>query len=98
MRVIYHPSARVDVFEIVEYYEREAGTELAADFFGELERLIVQIAVRPESFVVFTKHLRRANVRRFPHHVLFETLDDRTVRVLVVKHNRRHPSYGTRRR
>jgi len=98
MRVIYHPSARVDVFEIIDYYEREAGTELAADFLGELERLIDQVAARPESFAVSKKHVRRANVRRFPHHVLFETLDDKTVRVLVVKHNRRHPSHGERRR
>lgn len=97
-RIVYHVEARIDVLEIVEYYEREGGTKLADRFTAELERFIELIAERPESYSTRIKDVRRANLRRFPHHVLFRIIDDETVKVLSVKHDGRRPSYGARRR
>lgn len=39
-RIVYHVEARIDVLEIVEYYERESGTALADRFTVELESFI----------------------------------------------------------
>jgi hypothetical protein len=39
----------------------------------------------------------RVNLRRFPYHFLFRIVGD-SVRILVVRHDRRHPSFGIRRR
>ena len=40
--------------------------------------------------------LRRVNLDRFPYHFLFRIHGD-TVRILVVRHHRRHPLYGRQR-
>lgn len=80
----------------MEYYERVATASLADDFYQELRRLMQVAAARPESFSIRQNGLRRANLQRFPYHFLYRIADD-TVRVLVVRHNRRHPSAGTHR-
>ena len=40
-RVLYHVRVRFDVLEIVEFYERSEGPELADRFTAELERFII---------------------------------------------------------
>lgn len=81
----------------MEYYERAAGPELADDFYSELRHFMVEAAERPESFSIRTRDLHRANLHRFPYHFLFRIVGD-SVRVLVVRHHRRRPSPGMRRR
>ena len=97
MRVILHPKIHSDVDAIMEYYERVASRELADDFYAELRGFIVQAAERPESFSVRERDLRRANLHRFPYHFLFRIVGD-ALRILVVRHHRRHPSFGVHRR
>ena len=97
-RVVYHVEARFDVLEIVEYYEREVGVEAADRFTTELERFIETVAERPMGYREFKRGIRRANLRRFPHHILYRILDAETIKVISVKHDRRRPSYGLRRR
>jgi toxin ParE1/3/4 len=70
---------------------------LAEDFYAELRGLLLEVAVNPESFPLREKDLRRANLRRFPYHCLFRIVGD-TLRILVVRHHRRRPSLGLRRR
>lgn len=81
----------------MEYYERVASPELADDFYSELRRFMLEAAARPESFSLRQSDLRRANPHRFPYHFLFRIVDD-SVRILVVRHHRRCPSHGLRRR
>ena len=97
-RIVYHLGARLDVLEIVEYYEREGGAQIADRFTAELERFIESVAERPNSYREHPKGVRRANLNRFPHHVLFRIVDAETVKILSVKHDRRRPSYGLDRR
>ena len=97
MRVILHPKIHSDVDAIMEYYERVASRELADDFYTELRGFIVQAAERPESFSVRERDLRRVNLYRFPYHFLFRIVGD-ALRILVVRHHRRHPSFGVHRR
>ena len=93
-RVIYDVEARFDVLEIVEFYEKVDGPQLADRFTSELEKFIEQVAERPESFVEIRPTLRRANLHRFPHHIIFQIVDDETIKILTVKHNRRKPDFG----
>ena len=97
-RVVYHIEARFDVLEIVEYYEREAGVELADGFTTELERFIELVAERPLGYREFRHGVRRANLHRLPHHILYRILDEDTIKIISVKHDRRRPSFGLRRR
>lgn len=97
MQIEYHVSARLDVLKIMEYYEAAAGAGLASEFFAEFLYSIDQLADRPTAFPIAVRDLRRANLHRFPYHILFRVIDD-SVRILVVRHDGRNPSFGTRRR
>ncbi|MEI9895695.1 MAG: type II toxin-antitoxin system RelE/ParE family toxin [Chthoniobacter sp.] len=97
MRLVLHPKVYSDVHEIMEYYERVAGPELADEFYGELRRFMLEAAERPDSFSVRVGGFHRVNPHRFPYHFLFRIAAD-AVRILVIRHHRRHPSVGIRRR
>lgn len=97
MRLVLHRKVYGDVHAIMEYYERVAGPGLADDFYSELRRIMLEAAARPESFSDRERDLRRANLHRFPYHFFFRIVDD-SVRILIVRHHRRHPSLGLRRR
>ena len=93
MKVELDSKVYTDLLEIMEYYDFEAGTGVAADFYAEFRLYARAAGERPNSFSR-SGELRRVNLRKFPHHFLFQIVDDKTLRVLLVKHNRRHPAYG----
>lgn len=93
-QIIYDVEARFDVLEIVEYYEKIDDPQLADRFTSELEKFIKYVAERPESFADIRSGLRRANMNRFPHHIIFQIVDTETIRILAVKHDRRNPDLG----
>jgi plasmid stabilization system protein ParE len=97
MRVDFHPDVFSDLSKVMEYYEREATKELADDFFREFQFYVELAAQRPETFPVRARGIRRVNFSRFPYHFLFRMIEN-SVRVLVVRHHRRHPSLGQKRR
>ena len=97
MYLVFHPKVDSDIDEIMEYYERVATRELADEFYSELRYYLQQAAERPESFAIRERDLRRVNLQRFPYHFLFRIVGD-VVRVLVVRHHRRRPTVGVRRR
>ena len=96
MRLVFHPRVYSDLTKIMEYYEQAATPELADAFYREFRLFAVEAAGRPESFAIRERDIRRANLRRFPYHFLFRIVDD-SVRILVVRHHRRHPSFGIKR-
>ena len=97
MRIDLHPRFHSDVFAVMEYYEQVAGPDLADEFYGELRRVMLKAAESPESYSIRERDLRRANLRRFPYHFLFR-IDADSVRILVLRHHRRRPYHGLRRR
>jgi toxin ParE1/3/4 len=97
MRLILHPKVYSDIDKIMGYYERSDIPELADDFYEELRHFMAEAAETPESFSIRERDLRRVNLRRFPYHFLFRIVGE-MVRVLVVRHHSRHPSFGIKRR
>ena len=97
MRLVLHPKVYSDIDEIMRYYERAATPALADEFYAELRYFLTKAADKPESFSIRERDIRRANLRRFPYHFLFRVVRD-DVRILVVRHHHRHPSFGSRRR
>jgi plasmid stabilization system protein ParE len=92
MDVTYHPLVRGDVEEALSYYHKVCA-RLADEFHAELPDLIHRAAVHPLRFHQVDQGFRRASLRRFPYHVLYEVHLD-CVRVMLVRHNKRHPRYG----
>lgn len=97
MAVIFNRAVQRDVHQILDYYESESGRRLADAFYRELIRRVEEANANPERFHFTEPPLRRANLRRFPYHFLFRQMGE-NIRILVVRHHKRHPSFGMRRR
>lgn len=97
MKVIeYHPRVPTEVREAVQYYE-EISQKLGDDFWNELTQALEYARQFPEHHHFDAGGHRRSNLKRFPYHFLFQEKEDR-IRIIVVRHNRRDPKYGMRRK
>ena len=98
MKLIYHRLAVRDVREVLDFYEGEAGSALADRFFENLMSIIGKLRENPRHFPpVGETGLRRANLADFPFHVLYQE-QSWGIKVMVVRHHRRKPGYGMRRK
>jgi plasmid stabilization system protein ParE len=94
MRLAFHPLVPKDLRRALSYYEDEAGPEVARRFQEEFDGLSAAIEENPKRFHGLAgSHLRRANFRSFPYHLIFEETAGGP-RVLVLRHHRRHQDYG----
>lgn len=96
MRVRLDSKVYLDLLEIMEHYEDEGGAELASDFYAEFRRYATAAGERPYSFPSYEEY-RRVNLSKFPHHFLFEIVDETTIRIAVLRHDRRNPDFGLKR-
>jgi len=97
MRITYHRLAVRDVRQILDHYEAEAGPVLADRFFAELPTTLERALANPSHFPPMDGLVRRANLPDFPYHFLYiETLWG--IKVTVVRHHRRNPGFGLRRK
>lgn len=97
MQLIFHPAAYSDLEQIADYYESVVGKDLADDFFEELKSCIFYALRNPQIYLKQPNGLRRVNLSRFPYHFFFLLTED-SIRILVVRHHHRDPSYGMDRR
>jgi plasmid stabilization system protein ParE len=97
MRLAFHSRVAIDIARVMRYYEEVAGAQLAREFYAEIHTQFVAVAKTPEAHREYSGDLRRANLTKFPYHFLYRIAGDH-VRVLVVRHHRRHPNVGLSRR
>ncbi len=95
MNVVYHPAVRCDVRNILRHYD-EISIRLGDAFWDELQALIEQARANPERFHPTDRGLHRANMKSFPYHFLYR-IRPGGIRIVVVRHHERRPSYGARR-
>ena len=96
MGLIFHRLIQKDLRAVLAYYEEEGGTQLADRFFSELDSLVEVISREPRRFYPLDHSLRRANMTTFPYHLLFREVPE-GVRVLVLRHHKRRPTFGLNR-
>jgi hypothetical protein len=70
---------------------------LADEFHGELRMMIECAAANPLRFHLVDRDFRRINLPRFPYHILYDVRPD-AIRLMIVRHNKRHPNYGMERK
>ena len=99
MRIEFHPQVQNDFNEAIAYYEKYAGNHVANLFETEVRAAIAMIAREPRRFPYFgtTRVFRRIRLDRFPYVIVFRELPD-SVRVTVLKHEKRQVRYGMGRR
>ena len=92
-----HPLVQRDLRQILEHYRIEGGDQLADQFFAEAELMVERIRNNPGHFHFIGDHDRRANFKIFPYHFIFE-LKLTGPRITILRHHKRHPRYGIRRK
>ena len=80
------------MLEALRYYW-EISPRLADDFEDEVRLIVSEAATNPLRFQPSERDFRRANLRRFPYHVLYEAHRN-SIRVMHVRHNKQHPDYN----
>jgi plasmid stabilization system protein ParE len=97
MRIDYHPAIAEELEEIRDHYEA-CSPGLGSDFVDEFERQVLTIAAMPNRWMIASGDVRRSLMKRFPYVILFRIVGEETIRVTVVKHEKRHPAFGLFRR
>ena len=82
MKIKLAPTVYSDLLQIMEHYDSEAGSDVAAEFYAEFRNRAKAAAQRPYSFPL-SGNLRRVNLKTFPHHFVFEIVAQDTVRFLL---------------
>ena len=96
MIVEYHPAVETELDDVRAYYEKRL-PGLGAEFIEEFERQILNIAASPKRWAVTQHDIRRALLKRLPYVIYYRQVSPDRIRMTVVKHQRRHPSYGLNR-
>lgn len=97
MKVELHPDAVRDLEEAAAFYALEGSPALAARFLAEFERVAGLLLTSPGLGTPRTRGRLGYPTRGFPYTVIFRAVAT-GIRVLVVKHDRRHPGHGASRR
>ncbi len=82
---------------IRKYYTEKSGVELANRIYRHFLATVEKVVEMPTRFHPIHGSLRRAEVNGFPYHFLFREIPA-GIRVLVLRHDKRHPSFGLSRR
>jgi plasmid stabilization system protein ParE len=93
----YHRAVQQELNEALFHYEQESGAALADAFYEEFQKLRAKALANPHRFHFEVRGKRRANFGRFPYHFLFTIRRDHLY-MFVLRHDKRHPSYGLKRR
>jgi plasmid stabilization system protein ParE len=93
MSIELHPAAERDLEEAAAFYAGEGSPALAARFLAEFERVARMLHSNPGLGTPRTRGRRGFPTTDFPYTVIYRERSA-GIRVLVVKHDRRHPGYG----
>lgn len=66
-------------------------------FIEEFNSQLARITDHPHRWMIVRGDVRRALMRRFPYVIYFRMLEPDNLRIIVVRHQRRHPGHGTNR-
>lgn len=97
MEPIFHRLFQKDLRAALGYYDEEGGPPLGDRFFDDVEWTIKKVEENPKRFHFIAEGLRSAQLKTFPYHIVFEESESR-LRFLILRHDKRHPSFGIRRR
>ena len=91
MRLTYHAEAEAELIEAASFYESRV-RGLGERFLKEFDVAVSTILSAPTRWTVVEDDLRRFSLRRFPYAIYYRVVEVE-VRILVVKHHKRHPDY-----
>lgn len=95
MRAEFHPKIEAEFLDAVRFYEKKGGEGVATRFRSDFEACVTAIEKTPTSFPYYSgaRRLRRIRLKRFPYLLIYREIKS-GVRVIVLRHERRHPDFG----
>lgn len=95
--IVFHRLVQRDMNDARRYYAEEASEKVAERFYFSFLNVVEKALEKPGRYHPVHGILRRANIPGFPYHFLYrETANG--IRVLVLRHDKRHPSFGLNRK
>lgn len=91
MNYSYHPLAKSELTEIINYYE-DIKVGLGEDFYHELFNAIIRIKEFPEAWQKISDNTRRCLLFRFPFGIIYQIIDNE-IFILAVMHLNKDPNY-----
>ena len=95
MKYSFHPAAKLELNEAVDYYE-ECKSGLGIEFAKEVYSTIYRIIQYPQAWFRLSKNTRRCLTNRFPYGVIYQILDNK-IYIIAVMHLNRKPDYWKKR-
>ncbi len=98
MKISVHPLVEHEISDAVGWYDEQA-EGLGDDFLTKLLDVKALLTEHPtrHAFWLGSKTIRCAKLKRFPYSILFCTYPAE-IRILCLRHDKRHPNYGFSRR
>ena len=97
MNYSLHPGAEQDLAGALGFYQEHAGRMVAARFLDEFERVARLLTKQPGLGTPTTKGRRSFPLKVFPYSVVYRPFDDH-IRILIVRHQHRKPTFAAGRR
>ena len=97
MKISLLPAAEADVAEAATFYEKTGSAAVAAKFVAEFKRVAYVLLEFPSLGTPRARGTRAFSLRLFPYTVIYRQTTG-GITILVVKHERRRPTYGGERR
>ncbi|MCA9473104.1 MAG: type II toxin-antitoxin system RelE/ParE family toxin [Nitrospira sp.] len=93
MNIEFHPLTASDLNHAkIHYNQKRSG--LGDEFRSEVYAAIDRILRNPRQYPIIEQNIRRCLVHRFPYSIYFRLFNSGTIRVLVIRHHKRHPRLG----
>lgn len=89
--VIFHPEARAEMRESVEFYEARLDG-LGLRFLSAVEHTAERISGHPEAGAPLGGEFRKRIVPGFPYNIIYRVWED-YIYLVAVAHQHRHPGY-----
>lgn len=88
---IFHPEARAEMRESVEFYETRL-YGLGFRFLSAVEQTAERISAHPEAGASLAREFRKRIVPGFPYNIIYRVWED-YIYLVAVAHHRRRPGY-----
>ena len=85
-----------DLQEAFDYYEAQQ-SQLGTTFILSFQKQAQLIEQNPHLFQVIYRRKRRAMLKKFQYHIIYE-IEENTIRISAVIHSSRHPKRWQKRR
>ena len=92
MNIWVHPDALTDLADARDYYRKQVGLSLSANFIFEFERTTHLLMMYPAFGTPSVDGIRTQTMRRFPYTVVYKLIGNE-LRVLAVAHQSRKPGF-----